>query len=67
MHLGPRPRHAASEALRLRPRLTFSDTINKILESNISSCGSNGAAAAAAAAAVAAQNLSRMAGSDINL
>mgnify|MGYP001470382766 CR=1 FL=1 len=40
--------------LRLRPRLRFSDITNKILDSNFSSCGSNGAAAAAAAAAVAA-------------
>mgnify|MGYP001176543411 CR=1 FL=1 len=51
--------------MRLRPRLRFSDITNKILDSNFSSCGSNGAAAAAAAAAVAAaaQNLSRRAGS----
>ena len=50
---------AASEALRLQPRLRFSDISNKILDSNISSCGSNGAAA------VAAQNLSRRAGSEL--
>lgn len=43
--------------IRLRPRLRFSDISNKILDSNISSCGSNDAAAAAA------QNLSRRAGS----
>ena len=54
-----RPRHAVavSEALRLRPRLRSSDINNRILDSNISSCGSNGAAAAAA------QNLSARAGS----
>ena len=52
-----RPRHAAAASEALRLRLRFSDISNKILDSNISSCGSNGAAA------VAAQNLSRMAGS----
>ena len=41
--------------MRLRPRLGFSDISNKIFDSNISSCGSNGAAAA--------RNLSRRAGS----
>ena len=55
----PRPAAAANEALRLRPRLRFSDISNKILDSNLNSCGSNGAAAVAAAA----QNLSRRAGS----
>ena len=42
--------------MRLRPRLRFLDISNKILDSSISSYGSNGAAAAA-------QNLSRRAGS----
>ena len=58
-----RPHHAtaASEALRPRLRLRFSDISNKILDSDISSCGSNGAAAAAA------QNLSRRAGSVQNI
>ena len=58
-----RPHHAtaASEALRPRLRLRFSDISNKILDSDISSCGSNGAAAAAA------QNPCRRAGSVQNI
>ena len=58
IEISPRHAAAASEALRLRlgPRLRFSDISNKILESNIRSCGLNGA--------VAAQNLSRRVESD---
>ena len=56
-----RPRHADAASEALRPRLRFADISNKILYSDISSCGSNVAAAAAA------QNLSRRAGSVQNI